>query len=175
MSRALIHLYCGDGKGKTTASLGLVMRAIGNGKNVIFSQFMKSSRTSELNILSKLDNVFVIRSDRKFPFYSKMSLQEKEEITKVHNKIFQEIIKKVNTEDIDLVVFDEITYAYNWGIIDTDMVSEFITTYKGKVEIVITGRNPDDFFIEQADYITEMKCIRHPFQQGIPAREGIEY
>lgn len=70
---------------------------------------------------------------------------------------------------------DELTYPYNWNLINRDLVNNFISNYKGKVEIIITGRNPDKFMVDLADYITEMKCVRHPFDKGVVAREGIEY
>lgn len=175
MCDKLIHMYCGDGKGKTTAAIGLAIRAAGAGKRVLFTQFMKGDKTGELNSLQKLDNITVLRSDKLFPFYSQMTSEQKDELTDIHNQILDTIIETIQAGKCDMVILDEITYPYHWKLIDCEKFCDFIKQFKSKVEIVCTGREPDTIFMESADYITEMKCIRHPFEKGIPAREGIEY
>lgn len=175
MEQKLVHVYHGDGKGKTTAAIGLAIRAAGNGNRVIFSQFMKGQQTGELEILKSLENIEVYRSDRDFPFYSQMNDKQKRELTDIHNGILESISKAAQAGEVDMVIMDEITYPYAWNLIDRQMLCSFIERNKGRVEIILTGRNPDQFMIDQADYITEMKCVRHPYEKGIGARKGIEY
>lgn len=170
-----MHLYCGNGKGKTTAAVGLCIRAAGTGKRVLFSQFMKGQETGEVGILESVPNITVVRSKKEFPFYQNMTEEEKICLTNIHNEIIENIIESIDKKLLDIVVLDELTYPYNWNLINRDLVNNFISNYKGKVEIIITGRNPDKFMVDLADYITEMKCVRHPFDKGVVAREGIEY
>lgn len=175
MEKGMIQVYCGDGKGKTTAAIGLVIRAVGRGKKVIFVQFLKGTKTGELEVLKQLSNVTVIRNPKELGFLSRMNDLEKREVTEFHNQTLEKIQKILLEEMIDLLVLDELTYPYIWNLIDKEKVEALILQKPEKLEIVITGREPDSFFLEHADYITDMQCIRHPYQKGIKAREGIEY
>lgn len=175
MENGLMHLYYGEGKGKTTAAVGLAVRAAGAGKRVLFAQFMKGGKTGELAILRSISNITVLRSEKAFPFYRKMTEEDKAEQTLVHNRMLKNIFSRLQKEECDVIVLDEITYPYKWKLIDCGKVRELLATVQGRAEIICTGRNPDAFFLGQADYITEMKCIRHPYEKGIEAREGIEY
>lgn len=175
MDNALIHLYHGDGKGKTTAAIGLAVRASGAGLKVIFSQFMKSGATGELNSLKSIAGIQIIRSEVQFPFYSKMSEEQKLQQTCIHNEILDEIEKSIMAGACDVVVMDEITYPINWNLIDENKLLNLVESCREKVEFVFTGRNPSERLLGLADYITEMKCIRHPYEKGITARKGVEY
>ena len=199
----MIQLYTGDGKGKTTAAVGQAVRAAGSGYRVMFCQFMKGGETGELEVLKELSQVEIYRCEREFPFFNAMTDRDKEEITEIHNEIIRNIIRRLdglnNTGNIStngsgaaglMVVLDEITYPLNWGLIDVslfkDLVWKMKALYNGRsgdsgeeslsrIELVLTGREPDRFILENADYITEMKKLRHPFDRGIQARKGIEY
>ena len=199
----MIQLYTGDGKGKTTAAVGQAVRAVGSGYRVMFCQFMKGGETGELEVLKELPQVEIYRCEREFPFFNAMTDRDKEEITEIHNAIIRNIIRRFdglnNTGNISvngsgavglMVVLDEITYPLNWGLIDVslfkDLVGKMKALYNGRsddsgeeslsrIELVLTGREPDRFILENADYITEMKKLRHPFDCGIQARKGIEY
>lgn len=199
----MIQLYTGDGKGKTTAAVGQAVRAAGSGYRVMFCQFMKGGETGELEVLKELSQVEIYRCEREFPFFNAMTDRDKEEITEIHNAIIRNIIRRFdglnNTGNIStngsgavglMVVLDEITYPLNWGLIDVslfkDLVGKVKALYNGRsgdsgeeslsrIELVLTGREPDRFILENADYITEMKKLRHPFDCGIQARKGIEY
>ncbi len=175
MNNGLIHVYTGEGKGKTTAAIGLCIRAAGAGHRVVFVQFMKGRDTSELNVLKALEQVTVLRSDRDFGFYSQMSESDKDEITKIHNVLLQKVTDIVNDKMCDVLVLDELTYPYAWNLISQEKVDELIQHKPETLELVITGRDPAPIFIEHADYITEMKAIRHPYDKGVAAREGIEF
>ena len=199
----MIQLYTGDGKGKTTAAVGQAVRAVGSGYRVMFCQFMKGGESGELEVLKGLPQVEIYRCEREFPFFNAMTDWDKGEITEIHNAIIRNIIRRFdglnNTGNISvngsgavglMVVLDEITYPLNWGLIDVslfkDLVGKMKALYNGRsgdsgeeslsrIELVLTGREPDRFILENADYITEMKKLRHPFDCGIQARKGIEY
>ena len=175
MKQGFIHVYMGDGKGKTTAAVGQCVRAAGAGLRVVFVQFMKGRKTSELNSLQRLENLKILRSEEDFGFYAQMSEGDRTEITRIHNRLIDEVTTLVNEGSCDLVVLDELTYPYEWNLIRRESVEELICHKPEQLELVITGRNPAPIMLEQADYITEMKMIRHPYEQGITAREGIEF
>lgn len=195
----MIHLYTGDGKGKTTAAIGLAVRAAGRDFRVCFAQFMKGSDTGELHSLRKIPNVKILRSEKNFGFYGSMTDADKQELTKIHNQILDNLIREVEAGACGMIVMDEITYPINWKLLDlqklerllklcgvavpdrkTDsdssktFASEEALDQKGP-ELVITGRDAAPFLWEQADYVTEMQCRRHPYEKGIQARRGIEF
>ncbi|MBQ7067081.1 MAG: cob(I)yrinic acid a,c-diamide adenosyltransferase [Lachnospiraceae bacterium] len=175
MEKGLIHVYHGDGKGKTTAAVGLAIRAAGAQKQVIFAQFLKGSPTGELQSFEKLSNIRVLRSKEDLGFFKNMTPEEKEKSEKIHTEIMQQIFSILEKESIDLVILDEITYPYEYDNVDRKLVEKLILQKPDNIELVITGRNPASLFLERADYITEMKKIRHPFDKNIPARCGVEY
>ncbi|MGE4214424.1 MAG: cob(I)yrinic acid a,c-diamide adenosyltransferase [Anaerotignaceae bacterium] len=168
----LTHLYCGDGKGKTTTAIGLAVRAAGSGMRVAFVQFMKGSETSEINMLKLLPNICVFRSNVDFGFFSTMKEDEKKQLTNIHNSLMEEALEYLGSEG--MLVLDEVTHAINFKLINSEKLREFIETKPQRIELVMTGRNPQEFLIEAADYVSEIKKIKHPFDRGITARKGIE-
>lgn len=175
MEKGYIHIYCGDGKGKTTASLGLAIRAAGSGMKVIIVQFLKGSDTSELKSLALLPNISVIRNTKKFGFFNTMNQEEIAEITKMHTDNFNKAIEKVKHKECDLLILDEICATYEKSLIKKELVKDFIKNKPHSLEVVMTGRNPDTFLLKNADYISEIKKIKHPFDHKVSARKGIEY
>lgn len=176
----MIQLYTGDGKGKTTAAIGLAVRAAGRDFRVYFAQFMKGNDTGELYSLRKLPNVKILRSEKNFGFYSSMSDADKRELTEIHNKILNDLIRAVESGCCDLLVMDEITYPVNWNLLDREKLERLLELCgcgdaDRQPEIVMTGRNAPDFLWKRADYITEMQSRRHPYDRGIQARRGIEF
>lgn len=167
----LLHIYCGDGKGKTTASLGLAIRAAGTGMKVCFVQFMKGRDTAELASLKQIPNISVKRCDKAYGFVKNMSVRDKEEITVCHN----ELLKYAFSGGFDLVVLDEFNSAYGYSLMDKSLAEKLILDGKEKSEIALTGRNPAEIFFENADYVSEICCVKHPYEKGIAARKGIEY
>lgn len=167
----LLHIYCGDGKGKTTASLGLALRAAGAGMNVCFVQFMKGGDTAELNTLRLIPNISVKRCDKAYGFVKNMSESEKKEITACHN----ELLEYAFGGRFDMVILDEFNSAYGYGLMEKARAEELILGGRDKCEIVLTGRDPADIFVRSADYISEILCVNHPYKKGIAARKGIEY
>lgn len=175
----MIHLYTGEGKGKTTAAIGLSVRAVGRGLSVCFSQFMKGNDTGELYVLKNLPGVEILRSSKNFGFYSSMSEADKEELTKIHNHILDSLLEKACSGTCQLIVMDELTYPVRWGLLNREKLDALLALGKEgdfrSTELVITGRNAEDFLKDAADYITQMECVRHPYERGIMAREGIEF
>lgn len=171
----LVHIYCGDGKGKTTAAIGLSIRAAGSGKNVIFCQFMKGRDTSEIKILKEIKNIYVLRHNEDFGFFSSMSDETKQKAKNAYASLLESALKKAKELKNCLLVLDEITYIFNYGFCDIDKFLEFLNNIPQNTEVVMTGRNPDERLVKRADYVSEIKKIKHPFDRGIYAREGIEY
>ena len=172
----MIHLYSGDGKGKTSIATGMAVRAAGAGRSVTLARFMKGGESAELAPLKKL-GVRVIEAEKEFPFFSQMTEAEKAEITTCHDRILAEVEQAVlaPVESGQLIILDEITYPVSFGLIDIDKLKALLANVSEQVELVMTGRNPADFLIEAADYHTELLKIAHPYDKGIQARYGIEF
>lgn len=165
-----LHIYCGDGKGKTTASIGLAVRAAGAGMSVAFVQLMKGSYTSELEILKNIKGITVSRCDRNYGFYKNMSENDIAEITACHDRLLRDAF----SGGYDMIILDEFNSAYAYGLMDRTAAEKYILD--GGREIILTGRNPDKKFTDAADYVSEIKCVKHPFiTSGLTARKGIEY
>ena len=175
MEMGLIHIYCGDGKGKTTAAMGLGMRAAGQNMKVLLTQFLKSNTTGELNSIEKLKEYFhVVKGRPVGKFVWNMNDEEKAEAKEEHTKRFNEIIEKAIIENYDMLILDEIIATINIGFIELDRVIEFLNNKPSNLEVIMTGRDPKEELIELANYVSEIKCIKHPFNEGIPSRIGIE-
>ncbi|MBC5648139.1 cob(I)yrinic acid a,c-diamide adenosyltransferase [Christensenella tenuis] len=170
----LIHIYCGDGKGKTTAAVGLSVRAAGNGWNILFVQFMKIQKSGEINLLKSLPGVTVLRTRRGGGFSICMDEKRKRETIEGHNELLKEVIGIVQKGETDLLVLDEIMSAYNTGLIDKKMFEDFVVHKPDYLELVMTGRNPPQNLLDIADYVSEIKKIKHPYDRGIQGRKGIE-
>lgn len=184
METGLIHIYCGDGKGKTTAAVGLAVRAAAHGLHVHFVQFMKPGDAVELDSLESL-GVHVTRVVQdKFSF--QMTEAERSAARAKNDEALEMVLSHISagatreTGDecaapCDLLVFDEAIGACDAGLLSEDMLRDLMETKPEGLELVLTGRNPKPFMLELADYVTEMTCRKHPFEQGIAAREGVEY
>lgn len=175
MNKGMIHVYCGDGKGKTTAAAGLSIRAAGNGMKVVFLQFLKARESGEVEVLKKTENITVIRNDRDYGFFHKMSDRDKQEITALHNGNLKAALTLVQEEHCDMLVLDEICAAYNHGLVDRELIDGLLFEKPAELELVLTGRDPNPKFLEQADYVSEIRKVKHPFDRNIGARKGIEY
>jgi len=175
MNTGLIHLYIGEGKGKTTAAVGLAARAAGSGKKVVFGQLLKGRKTGEVASLEQL-GVSVIRSKKELGFVWEMNEEEKETCRNEQLRLFIEITGIVISDPkIDLLVADESLDVLFMGLIEEGLVREFLENKPAGLEIVCTGRKAPEWMLEMADYVTEMKKIKHPYDRGVKAREAIEY
>ncbi|MBQ7661411.1 MAG: cob(I)yrinic acid a,c-diamide adenosyltransferase [Clostridia bacterium] len=169
----MIHLYYGDGKGKTTAACGLALRAAGSGMRVLFLQFFKDGSSSEIAVLSAVENVTVKIPDVYYGRYKNMTEAERTAVAECYDKVLNEIAGRAFA--YDLIVFDEAVSADAHGFFTHGRLLDLLKTEGARREIVLTGRSPAPELLELADYATEMKKVKHPFDRGIPARRGIEY
>jgi cob(I)alamin adenosyltransferase len=168
----LVQVYTGNGKGKTTASLGLALRAMGTGLNVGMVQFMKSERPDgEYRMAGILDNFTMVSFGPKhFLDPGKLTDEDRREAYNAFNTAKEMIY----SGKYDLFIMDEINTAMGWNLIDAKDVMKMLNGRPENIEIVMTGRYVPDEIIEFADLVTEMRMIKHPFEKGIGARKGIE-
>ncbi len=171
----MIHIYYGDGKGKTTAAVGLAVRAAGSGLRVLFVQFLKTDSSGERSVLGKLDNVTLTNCPLNLKFTFDMTAAEKQQTAVLYRNIFERSAATALSDRYDMIVLDEIFDVINEGMLAEAQVYEFITNAPKSIEIVMTGHNPSPRFLAAADYITEMKKHKHPFDSGMTARKGIEF
>jgi len=170
-----LHIYCGDGKGKTTAAMGLAIRAAGAGMRVHIVQLLKGSDTAELSVLRSIPGITLERCDRNYGFVWNMTDSDKANITKCHNSLLEKGYSLVRSGETDMLVIDEFNAAYRHGLLNRAAAEKFLTEKPGTAELVITGREPAKIFVDSADYVSEIKCVKHPYQKGINARRGIEF
>ena len=175
MEKGLIHIYCGDGKGKTSAATGLAVRAAGCGKQVLFARFLKNEESGELEILDRIPEIHVIHLERSFGFYRTLTEAEQAEVRQMYEALWQDIVRRAETDVYDVLVMDEFMAAYNYGLIGHDAAFAFLREKPERLEVVLTGRDPDEALVELADYVSEIRKVKHPFDRGIRARRGIEY
>lgn len=170
----LIHIYCGDGKGKTTAAVGLAVRCAGRGNKVLLVQFLKSRDSGELYSLAKLPDIEVMRGKESKKFTFQMNEEEKHALLIEHNKMFEQVLAKIKNGGYSLLILDEVIGALNAKVFEMPKLIEFLRHKPENLEVVLTGRNPAPELVEIADYVSEMRKVKHPMDNGIMAREGIE-
>ncbi len=169
--KGYVQVYTGNGKGKTTAAIGLAMRAVGAGLKVFIGQFVKGMYYSELKSLSKLSPQLVVKQFGRETFvHNKPS----EEDVRAARKGYEEVKALIKGGEYDLVILDEANIAIYFNLLTVDDLLSLIEEKPESVELVFTGRNADPRLIEKADLVTEMKDIKHYFEDGVRAREGIE-
>ena len=163
----MIQIYTGDGKGKTTAAVGLTIRAVGAGKRVAFFQFMKGRKSHEIDVLESLGVVVDREWSDEFVIGEPTPQQKRMVQLQYHRAI------KAVGGIYDLVVLDEIVVAMGFGLVSQEQVLRLFDL--ARCELVLTGRGATKELIERADLVTEMKKIKHYFDRGVKAREGIEF
>ena len=172
----LVIVYTGGGKGKTTAALGMALRAVGYGHKVCMIQFIKGSwHYGEMDSSKKLAPEFELVAIGKGFVGILDDTSPKED----HEKYAEEAIKickdKILSETYDLIILDEINYAVNLGLINIKSVMDLIKLKPKKLDLVLTGNHAKEEVLKLADLVTEMKEIKHPFQSGIKAKKGIDF
>ena len=169
-----VHLYCGNGKGKTTTGMGLCVRAAGYGYKVLIYQFMKDNDTSERNSLAHIPGITVLDGLPQEKFSFQMSDEEKKERRAYYEKQFARITQKACQEHYDVLFMDELVYTIRAGLFDEKLLLDFLKKRPLQLEVILTGRDPSPALIEACDYVSEICKIKHPFDKGLPARKGIE-
>lgn len=170
MDKGCVQIYTGNGKGKTTAALGLTLRAVAAGKKVFIGQFVKGMKYSELTILEKMENVTVKQFGRDCFIYRDPT----EDDIEVAKQGLAEVRRVLSDDDYDIVILDEANIALFYNLFSVEELITVIGLRKAHVEIVITGRYAPQTLVEYADLVTEMKEIKHYYTKGIEARLGIE-
>ena len=172
MKAGLIHVYTGPGKGKTTAALGLGLRAVGNGFKVHMVQFMKGRRYSEIDGIEHLKKFSVSQHGRD-EFVNKKNPEKIDiDMAKEGFSYAKELIK---SNDYDMIILDEINVAVDFNLISLEELIKLIKEKPEKLELVLTGRYAKKEIIKIADYVTEMLEIKHPYQKGVQARKGCDF
>jgi cob(I)alamin adenosyltransferase len=168
--KGYVHVYTGNGKGKTTAAIGLAIRALGAGKKIYLAQFVKGMKYSEIKALEKFDNIDV----EQFGLRCFIREKPKPEDIAAAQKGLERVQEVVKSGKYDMVILDEANIAVFFGLFGVDDLLNIISLKPENLELVITGRYARQALIDRADLVTEMKEIKHYFTQGVQAREGIE-
>ena len=178
IEKGLVQVYTGEGKGKTTAALGLALRTAGHGGKVLIYQFLKppALNLGERGGIQNIGSITMLALDEPWDMFESMGDQQA--IERVRTAI-RKALKKVQTaaheKYYDLIILDEIVFCLSKGLAEMADVREVIENRDRQVELVLTGRDASGELIDMADLVTEMKPVKHPIDQGIGARKGIEY
>lgn len=167
----LIQVYFGEGKGKTTAALGTLLRAVGQGMKVLLIQFFKNRFTGELASLQLLPGVDAYQFGSGEFISGEVSPEDQREFT-LGWHMAQEALKK---GEYDIIILDELPYAFFYHLLTWEEMEKALKHKDSKVEVIITGRKVPEELIAIADLVSEVKLVKHPFSRGIPARRGLEY
>ena len=173
MQKGLVHIYTGDGKGKTTAATGVIVRALGQGQKVLLARFLKPEKpvSGEIKLLGDNPNLTVLTAGIGIID----SMPPHEVVAKSVTDTFAEVKKLAMSGDYRLVVLDEINNAMHNGYIETGAVRRLVRERPSTMNMILTGRNAPEEIKELADLVTEMRKIKHPYDQGISARRGLEF
>ena len=170
MEQGLMHLYWGDGKGKTTAAMGLALRALGAGKRVVSVQFLKGGNSGEIPLLARLGaEIYRGKAGQKFVF--QMNEAEKAATRDLQNKNLAAAL----AQPCDMLVLDEAGSAWELDMVDKALLQQAVLHRPAGQECVLTAHAANGWMLDAADYLTELCCRRHPYQKGIAARKGVEY
>ena len=172
--KGLIIVHTGPGKGKTTAALGLALRAVGSGLKVLMVQFIKGSwHYGELDAAKAFGDKFVLRPMGRG--FVKLGGEIDPEDKRAADEAWAFAREKIFSGEYDMIILDEINYAISYGLVSVAPVVEALKQKPEAVHVVLTGRNAHPEIVELADMVTEMREIKHPYQKGIEAQRGIEY
>ena len=169
----MIHIYCGDGKGKTTAAMGLAVRMAGSGGGVLIGQFFKDGSSSEIPMLRQLPGITVKLCPTAPGRFSRLTETQRVQAREDYSRYLETLLNEAS--GFDMLVLDEILSACNRQVVSEERLLSFLDSLPEKPEVVLTGRNPSRKLLERGDYVSEIREIQHPFQKGVPARLGIEY
>ncbi len=169
----MIQLYCGNGKGKTTAAIGAAVRAAGSGMQVLFTQFFKNGDSSEIYALKQVQGVYCMFPQEKYVLFETLGESAKARLSQSYHSVLEQIMH--DAAEYDMLVLDEVISAYHFGLLDKETFDAFLQKEKQNREIILTGRSPDDTLLALADYVSDICMVKHPFEQGAEARKGIEF
>lgn len=168
-----IHIYYGNGKGKTTAAVGQVIRAAGHGLKVLVFQFLKDNSSGERVVLEAVPGITCLPGREKVKFFNQMNGEEKAELRHYNTKALDEIVKFCSP--FDVLFLDEALCAVQLGLLNEDKLLSFLEHKPRGLEVILTGHEASQRMIDMADYATKVCKVKHPYDEGIAARAGIEY
>lgn len=171
----LVHIYYGDGKGKTTCGMGLCLRCAGARMRVLIYQFMKDGCGNERTLLENIPNVTFAGEKRKVRFSFRMSDEEKQKERELYRREFAALEERVRREKYDVLLLDEALNAVSCGLLEESALTEFLDHRPEHLEVILTGREASPAIRERADYLSRIVKEKHPYDSGIMAREGIEF
>ncbi len=175
MKKGYLQVYTGDGKGKTTAALGLGFRAVGRGLKVIMFQFLKGAPSGEMDSVTLLEGRFkIIRLAETKKFFGSMVEAEKAELKTRLQAELKQVEEVLAGSACDILILDEIMAAYHGGLLSIEEIISLIDRKPPTMELILTGRRAPEAIIARADLVTEMRPIKHYMDKGVPARIGIE-
>ena len=176
LEKGLVQIYTGEGKGKTTAAIGQGIRAYGNGLKVYMLQFLKGGKTGELKTIDELgDNFKIFRFEKPKDFTWNLTDEEKEDLRLEIREGYNFILDVIKENKCDVLIIDEVMAVLSNKFLSVEEVTYIIDNKPETMELILTGRNVPKEILEKSNLVTEMKCIKHYFSEGVPAREGIEY
>lgn len=176
LEKGLVQIYTGDGKGKTTAALGLALRAAGHGVKVLVYQFLKPANLALGERSSHCEGITIRWLEEPWDMFRSMKdPQELQGIRDSIHTVMQELVTAAHEKYYDLIVLDEIVFCLGQGLADIGDIKELVTHRDPRVELVLTGRGASAELMELADLVTEMRLVKHPYDNGTAARKGIEY
>ncbi len=167
----MLHIYYGNGKGKTTAAMGLALRMAGRGKRVVVAQFLKCEDSGERLALARLPGVELLSLPDCLPFTFQLTEQQRENERERYASMLAQLSELAPRAD--LLVLDEVCDAIDCGLVELENVLLLLDGYSG--EVVLTGRQGQAQLLTRADYVTRMEKVKHPFDRGVDAREGVEW
>lgn len=171
----MVHIYCGDGKGKTTAAMGLALRAAGRGWGVVIAQFLKSEDSGERRALACVPGVTLLPLPERVKFSFQMDEADRREAAARFAALCDQCQGLAAAGEARMVILDEVCAAVNTGLLPLERVLALLDGLPAGAEAVLTGRDPHPALLARADYVTEMKKNRHPYEKGVRARSGIEF
>lgn len=176
LNKGMVQVYTGDGKGKTTAAIGQGIRAYGNNLKVYMIQFLKGSKTGELNTIKELgDNFKIFRFEKPRDFVWNLNEEEKDELRAEIREGYRFVLETISESKCDVLIIDEIMGVLHNKFLTIDEVVYIIDNKPNNMELILTGRDIPKEILMKSDLVTEMKCIKHYFKEGVRARKGIEY
>ena len=174
MKQGLLHLYTGDGKGKTSAAVGLAVRGCGAGLKVLFVQFLKGGDSSEIAPICSL-GIQVLCQEGPVKFVFQMTPEERTEYLHSQAQLMREAFQKAKEEEFDLLVLDEAVGGLSTGVLDLAELCTLLDSRPKGLEVALTGRDAPAELLQRAHYVTNLQGVKHPYEQGQAARRGIEY
>ena len=171
-----LHLYTGEGKGKTTAAMGLALRSLGHGRRVLIAQFMKDGESGELAAMAKLEGCAIAKGEPVKKFTFQMTREELEATAASQTEYARALTEQIAAFSPDLTVLDELACAAGYALLEESAARGLIAAAIASGECAVTGRDAPSWLCDMADYVSDIRAVRHPYDtQGLCAREGVEY